>query len=114
MNYEMSQSLDFEDLTEEFKKRDLNDFLINCMDNNDGYFVIQVDDDLNISFGFLTGLGNTDKIKTVSSEEYLKLFTKETEDLKEEFDILEQFKQIDGLKMLRNFKKKLNRKKVRA
>ena len=71
--------------------------LLNFQDNNNGFFICKIDDNLKISYTFISGFEDEDTIKQKTPKEYLNLFYK-NEDLKKQkvFGYME--KQIKSFK----------------
>lgn len=53
-------------------------YVLACQDNNNGYFIIEITDDLKLEYTFISGLEDTETHRLVTPQEYLDLFyTKE-------------------------------------
>jgi len=101
-----SQSYDAEDKTDNLIKCSPDEFLNSCMDNNNGYFFIKIDEKKKISYGMLTGLEDSDKIRSVTPLGYMKNFSNEKlTSIKTELDILKDFKRFNPLLELVKVKK---------
>jgi hypothetical protein len=69
--------------------------LLSKQDNNNGFFIIEIKEDLSLNYAFINGLEDSKTIKLRSPKEYLNLFYSD-EDLFKNNDDKNQIKEIKG------------------
>lgn len=115
IDWEMSKTHPGVEITEDLKKskEEPLKFLEIITDNNNGWFLIKIDKNLEISVSILNGYEDGETIKELTPEEYINLFN-EPEGTREYEFILEQalthlktIKKTTFFKEITNLKKKL-------